>query len=154
MAVIKSSSSTTELVVDSVSKAARVTLYNSSGIEQVLPTLLVATTLSAANTTVTLTLSAVSTSVHYISSIEIVRINDSAAAVAGTALLNYTTTNLPGSLVFSSGNLLVAGDQRVDVDKTFSIPLKSSVINTNTTIVAPAAGLGIKTRITVYYYTL
>lgn len=154
MAIIKSGNSTDELSIDSTSKAARTTIYNSLGVDQSIITVTPITTLSSANTTVTLTIPAPGTGeYHYIKGIEVTRVNDSNAAITGTALLAYTTTNIPGSLAFTAGNLIAAGEQITDYNKEFTIPLKSSVAATATTIVAPAGGAGVKIRITVYYYT-
>lgn len=153
MAIIKSSNSTDELIVDPTSKAARTTNYTSLGEEVKLYSDLVVTTISTANASVTLTLPAPATGYyHYITSIDVTRVNDSAVDVAGTALLTHTTTNLPGSLAYSTGNLIAAGSRITDVRIDFKFPLKSSVAATATTIVAPAAGANVKTRITVIYY--
>lgn len=108
------------------------------------------TTLSAANATVTATLSAVASQFHYITRIEIVRV--ATAAVAGTAILGYTSTNLPGTWARSAGNAIAAGGTVKDVDEVLENPIKSSAVNTATTIVAPAAGAACQVRITIYYY--
>lgn len=119
-----------------------------------IPTTLSSTTLSVANTGITLTIPAAATGLfHYITALRIRRINNSAAAVVGTAQLAYTTTNLAGSLAFTSSNAIGAGAQVDDEALDFTAnPLKSSVAATNTTIVAPAAGLGVVVRLTAYYY--
>lgn len=118
-----------------------------------LPTVLAVTTLTAANTAGTLTIPAVAGLYHYITAIRIDRINGSATAVTGSALLAYTTTNLPGTLAFSAGNAIAAGQNITDVSLDFTgNPLKSSALGTATTIVAPAAGAGVQIRVTVYYY--
>lgn len=120
-----------------------------------LPTTLSGTLLTTANTAGTLTLAAPGAGLfHYITGVKIDRINNSAAAITGSALLAYTTTNLPGSLAFSAGNALAAGAQVNDVDLKFAgNPLKSSVANTATTFVAPAAGAGVQIRLIVFYYS-
>lgn len=74
------------------------------------------------------------------------------AVLAGTAALVITTTNLPGSLAWTVGNAMAAGGTQIDEATEFSPPLKSSVANTATTIVAPAPGLNVLWRINVYYY--
>lgn len=112
---------------------------------------LVVTATAAANTGVTLTLPAVAGLFHYITRIEISR--TATAALAGTATLVLTTTNLPGSLAFSVGNAMVAGGTQRDYEINMSHPLKSSVANTATTIVAPVPGAAVLWRITVFYYT-
>ena len=119
-----------------------------------IPSTLVVTTLGAANTSATLTIPAPGAGLfHYITAIQIKRINASAAAIAGTALLGITSTNLPGSLAFSSGNALGVGEDILDVDLNFTgNPLKASAANTASTIVMPAGGAGVQYRATVYYY--
>jgi hypothetical protein len=113
------------------------------------------TTLSSANSTVTLTIAAAGASLfHYITRIRISLHNTSAAAVAGSAVtLSFTSTNIPGSLAWTEGNALAAGASKVVCDEVLSQPIKTSVANTATTIVAPACGAGVLCRITVYYYT-
>jgi hypothetical protein len=115
------------------------------------PTIAV-TTISAANTTVTLTLPAAgATLFHYITSITAVR--SCTTAIVGSALLAYTTTNLPGTLAFTAGNACAVGSTNFDIREEMSQPLKSSAANTATTIVAPAAGVAGSIRLTAYYYT-
>lgn len=109
---------------------------------------LVVTAVSAANTTVTATLSAVAAQFHYISRIIIERI--ATTAIAGTAVLTYTSTNLNG-WARSTGNAAPVGQQMKDVDEVLGYELKSQTVNTATTIVAPAAGATGIVRITVYY---
>jgi hypothetical protein len=113
-------------------------------------------TLSVTNTgttgnAVTLTLPNVSAQSHYITFIEIEKYFTAANAASGTPLL-VTTTNLPGSLVFTFGQPL--GVVGVCESRIMPIPnpLKSSVANTNTTIVGPAT-TGIIWRITAHYFT-
>ena len=120
-----------------------------------IPTTFTVTTLGGVNAAATLTIPTPGTGLfHYITSIIIKRVNNSAAAVTGSALLSISTTNITGSLAFSSGNALAAGDDKTDVDLNFTgNPLKSTTANTNTTIVLPAAGAGVQYRATVTYYT-
>ena len=117
-----------------------------------LPANLSVSLITTANTAGTLTIPAVAGMRHYITHIDITRINGTAAAVAGTALLSVTTTNLSGSPAYSSGNALAVGESKVDYVADFSHPLISNTANTNTTIVSPAGGLGIQYRINVSYY--
>lgn len=113
---------------------------------------LVVSTTAAANTALTLTLPAAAAGLfHYITHIEITR--TATAALAGTATLVITTTNLPGALALSVGNAMAAGGTQKDFDQIFPSPLKSSVAATATTIVAPAPGLGVLWRMNVFYYT-
>jgi hypothetical protein len=114
------------------------------------PATLAVTALSAANASVTATLPAVAGQFHYISSIHITR--TCTAALTGTAALAITTTNLPGSLAWTAGNACAVGSTNNDVAHDFTAPLKSSVVNTATTIVCPAAGAAVVCRITVLYF--
>lgn len=114
---------------------------------------LVGTTISAANTTVTLTLNAVAAQFHYITSIEIVGLNPTVTAIAAAATnLAFTSTNING-IAWNAGTLLAAGAEKVVTRMQFGPPLRSVVANTNTTIVAPPIGTGGLVRITVTYYT-
>lgn len=109
------------------------------------------TATAAANTGVTLTIPAAPGLFHYIDRIEISRV--ATLALAGTALLTVTTTNLPGSLAWSFGNAVGAGATSNDYSASFSVPLKSSVANTDTTIVTPAPGANVVWRTNVFYHT-
>jgi len=113
---------------------------------------LVVTVTAAANTGATLTLPAAGAGLfHYITNIQINR--TATAALAGTATLVATTSNLPGSLAFSFGNAMVAGGTQRDLDLQLSSPLKSSAANTNTTVVMPIPGAAVLWRANVFYYT-
>jgi len=113
---------------------------------------LIVTATAAANAAVTGTLPAAGVGLfHHITAIEITRA--ATAALAGTAALVVTTTNLPGNPAWTVGNAMAAGGQSRDLDKTFDTPLKSSVANTDTTIVLPVPGLAVLWRINVYYFT-
>ena len=106
---------------------------------------------SAANTAVTLTLPAAGAGLfHYITHLDITRATS--LAVAGSATLTHTSTNLPGSPQWSVGNALAIGAHAPDVRIDLSFPMHSSVANTATTIVAPAGGLGVITGINVAYF--
>jgi hypothetical protein len=112
---------------------------------------LAATTTAAANTATTLTIASPGAGLrHYLTGIEITR--NATAALAGTATLVITTTNLPGSLAWSVGNAMAAGGTQIDVQRDFSQPLQSSTQSTATTIVCPAAGAAVLWRINAYYY--
>lgn len=112
------------------------------------------TTVSVANTAVTLTLPAVAAQFHYITRIRISMHNTSAAAVVGSAVtLSFSSTNLPGALAWTEGNALAAGISKVVVDEILENAIKSTTANTASTIVAPATGAGVLVRITAYYYT-
>ena len=110
-----------------------------------------ASVLGVVATAATLTIAAPGAGLrHYITGIEITRAG--AAALAGTAALAVTTTNLPGSLAWSMGNAVAAGGTQIDVAHEFVHPLQSVAQNTATTIVAPAPGAGVLWRINAYYY--
>lgn len=110
------------------------------------------TNTAAVNTGFTLTLPAAGAGLfHYITSIDIVRATNATATAAGAAL-TITTTNLPGNPVWLFGNASTAGGTSVLVRSEPTRPLKSSVANTNTTIVVPAAGAGEIIRVNVQYY--
>lgn len=116
-----------------------------------LPSTLWVTATAAANTAATATLPAAGAGMfHYITSINITR--NATAALAGTATIIHTTTNLPGSPAWSVGNNMIAGGTQTDVDFQPASPLKSSVANTATTIVAAAGGAAVLNRVNVSYY--
>jgi hypothetical protein len=106
---------------------------------------------AAANAICTLTIPAGGVGLfHYIVGLFISR--TSTAALAGTATLVVTSTNLPNSLAWSVGNAMIAGATSRDIELSFGVPMKSSAANTNTTIVAPAPGAAVLWRINAYYY--
>lgn len=116
---------------------------------------LIATTISAANAAVTLTIAAAGAGLfHYITSIEIINVNPTATAIAGSAVtLSYTSTNIPGAPAWTAGNALAAGAEKV-VERITYPPggIKTTTAATATTIVAPAIGAGGVCRITVTYF--
>lgn len=118
---------------------------------RMIPSTLHVTGTAAANTGVTLTLPAAGAGLfHYITNINITR--NATAALAGTATLVITTTNLPGSPAWSVGNAMNAGGTQIDLDYSPTTPLKSSAANTPTTIVAPVPGLAVLWRLNCTYY--
>lgn len=117
------------------------------------PSTLIITAKSVVNTTVTATLPAVAGQFHYITSIQITKLYN-VVGVASGAGVDITTTNLPGSLAFTTEQLASAAGTAVkvvDMDFT-SNPLKSSAANTVTTIVCPQQ-LQTIWRVVVSYYT-
>lgn len=112
------------------------------------------TTLSGANAGVTLTIGAAGAGLfHYITSIEIVNVNPTAAAIAGSAVtLGYTSTNIPGAPAWTAGNALAAGAEKVVARNNYPGGVKTTAAATNTTIVAPAIGAGGLCRISVTYF--
>lgn len=118
---------------------------------RLVPSTLHVTATAAANTAVTATLPAPGQGLHhYITSIDLTR--NATAALAGSATLIHTTTNLPGNPAWSVGNAMAAGGTQRDVDYRPTTPLKSLTANTATTIVMPAAGAAVLNRINVSYY--
>lgn len=116
-----------------------------------LPSNQVVTNTGAANASVTLTLPAPAAGLfHYITYLNITR--TATAALAGTATLVITSTNLPGTWAHSVGNAMIAGGTQRDFDMAFNNPLKSLVAATATTIVLPAPGLAVLWRITAHFY--
>lgn len=111
---------------------------------------LLVTATAATGVAVTATLPAVVSNFHYITLIEITKYFTLANAASATPLV-VTTTNLPGPLVITFGQPLgTIGtvDNRIYQQ---NCPLKSSVVNTATTIVCPATA-GIIWRVNVWYY--
>lgn len=118
--------------------------------ELLWPTTLWVTATAAANGAATATLPAAPGLFHYITHVDMTR--NATAALAGTATLIHTSTNLPGSPAWSVGNAMVAGGTQIDVSHDYVAPLRSSVVNTATTFVMPAAGAAVLNRINVGYY--
>lgn len=116
-----------------------------------VPAILWVTVTAAANTAATITLPAAGAGMfHYITYLNCRR--NATAALAGTATLIITTTNLPGSPAWSSGNAMIAGGTTEDVNFQSSNPIKSLVANTATTIVMPAPGAAVLNRGNCAYY--
>ena len=69
------------------------------------------------------------------------------------SIVSITSTNLPGSLAWSTGNAIAIDAQEVDVRLALNSPIKSSAVNAATTIVMPAPGTGVTWRANVIYYT-
>lgn len=97
----------------------------------------------------TITLPAVAGKFHYITRLDFIR--SSTAALAGTATLQVTTTNLPGSLAWRVGNAMVAGGTQVDLSAAYVPPMKSTVAGTATTFVFPSAGAAVLWNCTAHY---
>lgn len=91
---------------------------------------------------------------HYITSIDVHHVNNTAAAIAGTALVAITTTNLPGTMAWTTGNSAATpGGRTQDVLDVPAKPIKSSVANTATTVVCAAMLAGTFQRVSVHYFT-
>lgn len=123
-----------------------------NGVFNVAQPLTAVTNVSTANAAVTLTLPAAGASLfHYVMSVTATR--TCTTAITGSAVLTYTSTNLPGTLNWTAGNACAVGSTNQDIWNDFTFPLKASAANTATTIVAPAAGATGIVRLTAYYYT-
>jgi hypothetical protein len=129
-------------------------LYDAAGnpIKVMQPSDLIVTVTAAANSGATLTLPAAGAgNFHYITALYITR--TATAALAGTATLVVTSTNLPGSMAWSFGNAMLAGGTQNDLNLHMAgNPLKSLVANTATTVVMPVPGAAVLWRAWVTYY--
>jgi hypothetical protein len=134
-----------------VAIAMRATQADYRIIAQPQPTLLWVTATAVAGTGATATLPAAGAGLfHYITYVNGMR--NATAALAGTATLLLSTTNLPGTPVWSVGNAMIAGGTQTDVDYQPVNPLKSLVANTATTFVYPAPGAAVLVRWNIGYY--
>lgn len=107
---------------------------------------------AAVNTAVTVTLPAVASQFHYITSIQIVKLYSVIGVAAGAGVL-ITSTNLPGGPIWTTEQLASpAGTAPMVVNYQPTTPLKSSVVNTATTIVCPVQ-LQTIWRVNVSYFT-
>jgi hypothetical protein len=104
----------------------------------------------AAGAVVTATLPAVVGQFHYITRINIIAYASAARTGAATPTV-VTSTNLPGSLAWTTPTAMAIGTQ-YETDIQLSGPLKSSAAGAATTIVAPAS-TSVIWRINVVYYT-
>jgi hypothetical protein len=111
---------------------------------------LIVSTTAATGVAVTATLPAVAGQFHYITGFTILKYFTVANAASATPLV-VTTTNLPGSLAITFGQPLGTVGSTDFREESFSMPIKSSVVNTATTIVCPAT-TGIIWRVNVFYY--
>ncbi len=107
---------------------------------------------SAVNAALTVTLPAVSGQFHYITSIQIQKLYNVIGVASATGNI-ITTTNLPGNPAFTTEQLAsAAGTVVTVVSLSMTSPIKSSVVNTATTIVMPQQ-LQTIWRANVNYYT-
>lgn len=116
-----------------------------------IPATSTVTVTAASGAAATLTLPAPGTGLfHYITRILVQR-HTSAVLTAGATPVLVTTTNMPGSRVFSiPADAAAQGAVHTEIAEP-SQPIKSSASNTATTIVAPTT-TGVIWRITVDYY--
>ncbi len=180
MAVIKSGDSTDQLHIDVVSNAARTTLYNPDGTLATFPAGLtnaelratavltsvtnfpatqdvdivaadlVVSAVGAISTSVVATLPAVPGAFHYITMIELTKMNGAAVTAAGT-IQTVATTNLNGlSWTYGNGEggvTIGASSSRIFVPAK---PIKSATAGVATTITTPLI-TGVVWRINVVY---
>lgn len=114
------------------------------------PSLLHVSIIGGNNAIATVTLPGVSGKFHFITSIRLVRV--AIAAVGGGAMLQDTSTNLPGNPIWTTGNAIAVGQQIVDLDYRPTTPLRSLASGVATTITMPAAGANAFNGINVSYY--
>lgn len=118
---------------------------------QNLPAALLVTATAAVNTGVTVTLPAVANSFHYVVGIEIVKLYSVIGVAAGAGVI-ITSTNLPGTPAWTTEQIAAAAGNAPKVVSWFPpSPIRSNVVNTNTTIVCPAQ-LQTIWRVNVLYY--
>lgn len=99
--------------------------------------LLHVTNTGAVNAAVTATLPAVAGQFHYITSIQLVKLYNVIGVAAGAGVI-VTSTNLPGNPAWTTEQLASpAGTAPLVIDYQPATPLRSAVVNTNTTLVAP-----------------
>lgn len=114
----------------------------------------------AANTGGTITLPAVAGMFHYITAIQATLAMNPATAQTGGAPVFVTTTNIPNTPAWA---VPIAGNGAASVGglgaafvpiigDSYSSPMKSTLLNTNTTIVFPAPGAACTWRANVQYY--
>lgn len=151
MAIIQSAASADQWIIDPASKAGRVTLYDSAGnplASGSAPSALAVTGTAAAGAGVTVTLPAVASQFHYLTLVEI-RQYAAAALTGGATPVIVTSTNLPGSPAWTFQTALAIGTSEVQLYVPVT-PLRSAVVNTNTTIVCPATP-NVIWRVNVFY---
>jgi hypothetical protein len=120
------------------------------------PATLAVSVAGGANAIATLTLPAPGAGLFiYLTYLHVRRV--ATAALAGGALLTVTSTNLPGTPSWRTGNqasiTVSTFDGPVLVDQAFPFPLKATAVNTAVTIVGPAAGAAVSWHITAHYFT-
>lgn len=126
------------------------TLTGGAQVAQIRAATLIVSTTAAAAAAVTLTLPAVAGQFHYITRVNIVKYATAAVVGAATPVV-VTSTNLVGSLAWTTPTAQAVGTV-YETDLETTNPIKSSVVNTATTIVCPAT-TSVIWRVNVYYYT-
>jgi len=115
------------------------------------PSTLCVTATAAANAAATCSLpSGGASTFQYITYIHMSK--NATAALTGSATLVTTQANMPGSMVWSYGNLMVAGGFVQIVDVSFASPVRAAAAATTTSITMPAAGAAVLNRCNVCYF--
>ena len=110
-------------------------------IAQLSPSLLSVSVQGTAAASATLTLTTPPAGMFlYLTSLRIMRAG--AAALAGTAVLAITSTNLQG-LAWTVGNASAAGGTQTDVDLQPALPLKAATPASVSSVSMPAPGAGV-----------
>lgn len=134
--------------------ATTVLMSNISPVDQSLSGMVttgIGTNTGAAGAAVTLTLASPGTGLrHYITYISINRIASALLTAAATPVL-VTTTNLPGTLVFSLPADAAAQGTSFIIREDFALPLAAAAQATATTIVCPVT-TGVIWRVTAGFY--
>jgi hypothetical protein len=115
-----------------------------------IPSTLHATVTAAAGVAATLTLPAVSGLFHYITNIKIEKFAAALLTAAATPVL-VTTTNMPGSRVYTIDASAQAQGTTIKEREDATTPVKSSAAGTATTFIAPATP-NVIWRLSVDYY--
>lgn len=118
--------------------------------EKQASTLFIGATATAATATATLPAAGAGL-FHYITSIDVHHV--ATAAIVGSAVVAVSTTNLPGTMAWTCGNASPVGQKVQDVLCVPAKPIKSSVANTATTVVAASFGATAVAKINVHYFT-
>ncbi len=122
------------------------------GFQRAEPAAQSVTTFGTANTAATLTLAAPGAGLFiYLRRLLLRGINGTATLVAASAILQITTTNLPGTRNWRRENNFPAWSSLPLVDEQWPLGLRASAANTAVTIVAPALGTGVQAEITADY---
>lgn len=115
-----------------------------------IPSLQATSVQGVANTLATLTLATPPAGQFlYLTSLKIMRAG--AAALAGTAVLAITTTNLL-ALAWTVGNASAAGGTQTDVDFQPAVPMKAATAASVSSVTMPAPGAGVLWSAQATYY--
>jgi len=104
---------------------------------ETIPANLWVTGTAAVNTALTVTLPAAAGLFHYIVKIELIKLYSVVGVASGSGVI-VTSTNLNSAAWTTEQNSSAAGTCAKVVDYAPCVPIKSAVVNTATTFVAPA----------------